>query len=119
MPLSVQAAQGCVAAAPARCAPLRRLVRSGRRLGSPRRRSQQKAVTMKSNERRAGQGQPSLLHTVACKACGTEWKIDPAIRVICFECEAQPGEPCRWDRPHGYAATSLRCKRDISAFARR
>ncbi len=58
---------------------------------------------MKSNERRAGQGQPGLLHTVACKACGAEWKIDPAIRVVCFECEAQPGEPCRWDRPHCHA----------------
>ena len=57
---------------------------------------------MRVRENREGQGGAVLFHAVACKACGAEWKTDPAIRVECFECEAKAGQPCRWQRPHGY-----------------
>ena len=102
MPLSVHAVQGCVAVAPALRPPLRRLARSGRQLGSPKRRSQEKAVKMKTRESRAGQGRPILFQAVACKACSAHWMSDPALQVVCAECGAGPGEPCRWQRPHGY-----------------
>lgn len=57
---------------------------------------------MRMSERRTGQAMPVLFHAVACKACGAEWTTDPAIQVACSECQARPGEPCRWQRPHGY-----------------
>lgn len=57
---------------------------------------------MRMRENRAGQRSAILFHAVACKACGAEWVLDPAIKVACSECEAEAGQPCRWQRPHGY-----------------
>lgn len=58
---------------------------------------------MQTNEETTGQGRAVLFRAVACKACGAEWANgDPAIRVACSECQAGPGEPCRWTRPTSY-----------------
>lgn len=58
---------------------------------------------MQTREDTDGRGRAAPFRAVACKACGVEWaEGDPAILVECSECEAKPGEPCRWTRPTGY-----------------
>ena len=68
---------------------------------------------MTMREKRTGQPSAILFHAVACKACGAEWKTDPAIRVECSECEAEAGQPCRWQHPHGYG---FHMRRDLLAM---
>lgn len=68
---------------------------------------------MRTREKRAGDQNPVPFHAVACKACGVEWRTDPAIRVECSECDAEAGQPCRWQRPHGYG---FHMRRDLLAM---
>lgn len=68
---------------------------------------------MRTREKSAAQRSAVLLHTVACKACSAEWQSDPAIRVACSECRAEAGQPCRWQRPHGYG---FHMRRDLLAM---
>jgi hypothetical protein len=102
LPLLVRAQQGSVADAPALRAPLLLPARSGRRLRSPTRRPQRRAVKMRFKETGQERGRTTWFHVVACKACGEEWPSDPALQVACIECQARPGERCIWRGQHGY-----------------
>lgn len=68
---------------------------------------------MQTNKEIGGLGIKALFGPVGCKACGAEWTSAPASGVRCSECQAGPGEPCRWTRPTGY---EFHLRRDAQAM---